>query len=150
MYTVKYKNDKNWVFNKINKVDNDWIYFDNFPSCPRRAFMDKNKNVYEIDLTNNIVIFSNGRPNNLPKSQVSFKIKYKKSGSLFWSTIKNVVVETVMYEKTSCPIKVLITETGERWEIPMSGFEFIADKNRLLAIQSMMEKESGQSINAIK
>jgi hypothetical protein len=152
LYTVKYKSINSWFWNKIKAVEGDWLMLDyGIKLLPLRHIMDKNKTCYEISISDYIVIFSNGRP--IPKdikTVTPYSMKYRKRGGLFWKTIKNIIAEIYMYEATETPIKVLILETGERWEIPMKPYEFKVSKEKLLAIQSQMEIEIGQVVNAIK
>jgi hypothetical protein len=146
-YTVKIK--RFWT-ERVKNVENDWTLFDFLKKAPKRVLMDKNKNTREVNLNDCILVFSKERPTQMKPSRVKFNAKYKKVGSFFWKTIKDCTIDTTMYEETETPIRVFITDTGERWEIPSLHYEFKFDKNKLLAIQDVMEQESGQKIDAIK
>ena len=150
LYKVKIKKVDGLIWRKISNIENDWILSEYVPNFPKRVVVDKDKNNYDINLNDNIVVFSKERPNSIKESRVKFDVKYKKINGLFWHTIKNCNVDTLMYPETKTPIRVFITDTGERWEIPFLHYEFKFDKNKLLAIQDIMEQESGQKIDAIK
>lgn len=151
LYSVLYKPVNGFFWFKLKDIESDWIMDTlGIPILPKRHFLDKNKNCYELSICDTIVVFKNGRPNpTIPKGH-KFNVWYSKPHSLFYKKIKNVIAETIMYEKGENPIKVLITEEGNRWEIPMKHFKFKVSKERLLAIQDQMEIEIGQVINAIK
>ena len=117
---------------------------------PKRALLTNKKECIEINLSDYIVVFSKDRPMEIKETSTPYDVRYKKIGSFWGHTIKNVVFESIFYEKTENPIKYLITENGERWEIPMKHFDFFVSKQRLLSIQNQMEIEVGQAINAIK
>lgn len=150
--TKKIKNvEADVILDFLNKNQNDEpkAYIPNFP---KRNIIDVNKNSYEINLKDNIIYFSSERDNLKDIkffSRKSYCVKIYHAKSIFYRKIKDVVYETIMYNYTNYPIKVFITKDGERWEIPCSLYEFQYDKNKMLAIQDIMEQESGQKINAI-
>ena len=151
VYTIKVKKVSGFFYKKYINIENDWLAIDYFPLVPKRTLVDKDKNCFEIDLIDNIVVISKERPiGEIRLSRVKFDVKYKKRKFGFWKTIKNCVVDTSMYEKTGNPIRVFITDTGERWEIPCNHYDFKFDKNKFLAIQDVMSQEAGQPIDAIK
>ncbi len=122
------------------------------PFIPRRNLIDVNKNSYEINLNQNIVIFSKERDNlkDISKfSRIPYTAKYKHINGIFWGSIKNVVHESLIYNLTDSPIKVFITQSGERWEVPCINYEFKFDREKMRAIQDIMEQESGQKIGVV-
>lgn len=150
LYSVKIKKGFG-LWAKYVNIENDWTLIDYMPNFPKRVIIDKDKNTTEINFKDNIVVLSKERPcPEIKKSRVKFDVKYKHIKGFFWKTIKDCVIDTTMYEQTNCPIRVFITDTGERWEIPYGTYEFKFDKNKMLAIQDVMSQEAGQSIDAIK
>lgn len=74
---------------------------------------------------------------------ISYTVKYRLEGSLFWKTINKVKGDGILDEIT----RWFILEDERRVEIPRSA-EFRFSKERFYCIKEQMEKESGLKINA--
>ncbi len=151
--SIKIKNvEADVILDYLNKGSDENNQIPFTPFIPKRNIIDVNKNSYEINLNQNIVIFSKERDNlkDIPKfSRIPYTAKYKHINGIFWRSVKNVVHESLIYNLTSSPIKVFITQSGERWEIPCINYEFKFDKEKMRAIQDIMEQESGQKIGVV-
>jgi hypothetical protein len=73
-----------------------------------------------------------------------YTVKFRKSGSFFWSKIKVKGDLSMMQEGLA--MRVFILENDARVEIPALSYEFWFSKERHLSILKNMEKESGQKI----
>ena len=73
---------------------------------------------------------------------MTYTVKYKLPGQLFWRTIKRVKGDGIL-ENRAARFFQLDDET--RIEIPVQA-RFIFGKERFLAIKKNMENESGQQI----
>jgi len=76
-----------------------------------------------------------------------YSVRYKKFGSLFWKTVKNVEGDTIMdHVGQALPVRVLLLADKSRIEIPMDCIIKFS-KERFYDIQKQMEKEAGQKIS---
>ena len=76
---------------------------------------------------------------------LTYTVKYKKIGCLFFKKIKNVKGDFIA---TDVPggHRVLILENETRIEIPTNGMIFLFSNERFLMIKQQMEQEVGQKI----
>ena len=120
MVFSKYVFPDHWKNNE-EKIKKDILDFINkeeekptpyLPGFPKRNLVDKNKNSYEVNLDDNIVIFSKERDSFKGidrKSRIPFTVSFRHKNGLFWKKIKDVVYDTMMYNLTLTPIRVFIT-----------------------------------------
>lgn len=76
---------------------------------------------------------------------MTYTVKVKKIGSLFWKTYKRVKGDFIFKEGNDAA-RVLIFEDESRLEIPLAGHSFLFCSRRFLSIKSQMEKEAGQAL----
>ena len=74
---------------------------------------------------------------------MTYSVKYKKAGALFWKKLKKVKGDCII-PKVSYRYFTLHDETVV--EIPMKDHIFIFDHYRFLSIKQKMELEAGQNI----
>lgn len=77
-----------------------------------------------------------------------YSVKYKKSGSLFWSKLSNLKAEGIIKNDNGVffPYRFFVTEKEEWIEVPMKDMIFKFDTNRFLAKKRTMELEAGHQI----
>lgn len=76
---------------------------------------------------------------------LTYTVKYKKVGGLFFKKIKKVKGDFVANDVPGNP-RVLILEDESRIEIPTGGLIFVFSNERFLLIKQRMETEAGQAI----
>ena len=74
---------------------------------------------------------------------ILYTVKYRKTGSFFWRTIKNVEGDTLTDSKDRI---AFFLEDGTKVEIPLEGMELRFSKERFKFIQYQIERESGQKV----
>jgi hypothetical protein len=78
---------------------------------------------------------------------MTYTVSYKKLGSFFWTTIKNVKGDLIATDLPH-PARILILQDESKIEVPMvEGMLFKFSKERFIVIKQNMEKESGQKLN---
>ena len=78
---------------------------------------------------------------------MTYTVKYKKIGSFFWNTVKNVKGDITGSVSDGLPgVRVLILNDESRMEIPCEGTVIKFSRERFLVIRQNMERESGQQI----
>jgi len=74
-------------------------------------------------------------------------VKYKRSKSLFWKKIKNVVGDsTLTINDSKINYRVFFLEDNTRMEIPLTDTVFVFSKERFDLIKQNINKESGVKI----
>ena len=80
---------------------------------------------------------------------MKYSVKYKKIGSIFWKTLKNIVGDGFVFTPNTPPdlnMRWFILEDESRIEISTPGMIFKFSKERYYVIKKTMEKEAGQKI----
>lgn len=75
---------------------------------------------------------------------MTYTVKYKRKGSFFWKTIKNVRADFVPTDLES--VRVLILSDETRIEIPLRETEFWFSRDRFLSIKAKVDQEAGQVV----
>lgn len=73
----------------------------------------------------------------------TYTVQYKKAGSLFWHTIKNVKGDGYLEGQ---PVRYFILADETRIEVDVRGLVFQFSKGRHFSILERMRAESGQPI----
>lgn len=74
---------------------------------------------------------------------ICYTVKYRKLGSWFWRTIKNVEGDALNQDGKRISF---FKDDGTKIEIPIEGIELYFSKERFKAIQYQAEIESGQKL----
>lgn len=74
---------------------------------------------------------------------MTYTVKTKKRGSLFWKTHKRVKGDFIFKEHDHVA-RVLIFEDESRMELPLDGMTFWFCSKRFVSIKQAMEKEARQ------
>ena len=74
---------------------------------------------------------------------LKYSVKYRKVGSYFWRTIKDVEGDALNDDKKRI---AFFQSDGTKIEIPLDGVEITFSKERFKVIQYQAEIESGQKL----
>lgn len=75
---------------------------------------------------------------------MTYSVRYKNRGALFWTKLKNVKGDFMPADIPG--FRVFILDDESRIEVPIEDTEFRFCSKRFLSIKQQMEREAGQPI----